>query len=282
MSGSNGAGAAEVPAVEVDGLVKRFEKKEVLSGLTFTIRRGEVVGYLGANGAGKTTTLRILAGIFRPDAGTARIAGFDVAKDPIEAKRRIGYVPEAVDVFDWLTSWEYLRLVGRLHGLADKLIDARAKEMLDSLGLLDRAGERLDTYSKGMRKKVALIAALLHDPDVILMDEPLDGLDANSAIIFKSLVRALARSGKAVLYSSHLMDVVERVADRAIVIAKGPSSSGARVVAEGSLDDLRGKSGAPTLEDVFRQLTDPGDLEHLAERLAQATRPPDPSRGGAG
>ncbi len=253
-------------AVEVDGVVKRFEKKEVLKGLSFTIRYGEVVGYLGPNGAGKTTTLRILAGIYRPDAGIARVAGFDVAEAPIEAKRRIGYVPEAVDVFDWLTSWEYLRLVGRLHGLSDKHIDARAKEMLDSLGLLDRASERLDTYSKGMRKKVALIAALLHDPDVVLMDEPLDGLDANSAIIFKSLVRALARSGKAVVYSSHLMDVVERVADRAIVINEG------KLVAEGTLDELRQQSGAPTLEDVFRRLTDPGDLEHLADRLARATK----------
>ena len=253
-------------AVEVEGLVKTFGNKEVLKGLSFTIQRGEVVGYLGPNGAGKTTTLRILAGIYRPDRGVARIAGFDVANEPIEAKRRIGYVPEAVDVFDWLTPWEYLRLVGRLHSLPDPLIDARAKEMLDSLGLLERAGERLDTYSKGMRKKVALIAALLHDPDVVLMDEPLDGLDANSAIIFKNLVRALARSGKAVVYSSHLMDVVERVADRVIVINEG------RLVAQGTLEDLRRQSGAPTLEDVFRLLTDPGDLEHLAERLARATR----------
>jgi len=253
-------------AVQVDGVVKKFGSREVLSGLTFSIHRGEVVGYLGQNGAGKTTTLRILAGIYRPDGGVAHVAGYDVAKNPIEAKRRIGYVPEAVDVFDWLTPWEYLRLVGRLHGLPDALIDARSREMLDSLALLDRAGERLDTYSKGMRKKIALIAALIHDPEVVLMDEPLDGLDANSAIIFKSLVRALARSGKAVLYSSHLMDVVERVADRAIVIHRG------QVIVQGTLDELRRASGAPTLEDVFRRLTDPGDLEHLAQRLAQATR----------
>lgn len=254
------------PAIEVVGLVKRFDGKQALGGLSFAVRRGEVVGYLGPNGAGKTTTLRILTGIYRPDAGTAQVAGFDVAEDPLEVKRRVGYVPEAVDVFEWLTPWEYLRLVGRLHGLADRVIDARAREMLDSLGLSDRAGERLDTYSKGMRKKVALIAALLHDPEVLLMDEPLDGLDANAAIVFKNLVRALARAGKAVVYSSHLMDVVERVCDRAIVIDQG------RLLAQGSLDELRAASGAPTLEGVFRRLTDPGDLEHLAERLASATK----------
>ena len=259
------------PILSATTIVKRYGNYTAVDGLSLFARSGEVLGYLGRNGAGKTTTIRVLTGMLKPDSGTAIIDGIDVAKDPLAVKRIIGYVPESGALYDWLSANEYLHLIGRLHALPEDTLGLRVKEMLAAFGLEEKANDRMDGYSKGMRKKVAIAAALVHDPKVIFLDEPLDGLDANSAILLKALVRGLARAGKTVFYCSHMLDVVERVCDRVIVIDQG------RVIAQGTVDELRSASSQSSLEGIFRELTNPGDLEGLADRLVKATSAKAPS-----
>ncbi len=235
--------------------------KPVLNGVSFTVEPGEVVGYLGPNGAGKTTTLRILCGMLRPASGTVRVAGFDPLEEPLEVRSRIGYVPESGALYESLTPIEYLTLIGRLHGLADDMVRERADHFLSGFGILRNRSGRMSTFSKGMKQKVVITAALLHDPEVVFLDEPLNGLDANATVAVKEVVRGLAERGRTVLYSSHLMDVVERVSDRVIII------DGGSVVADGSASELRTRSGDSTLEALFSRLTADDDQRMRARGI---------------
>ncbi len=238
-------------ALEIDGLVKCFDRPAV-DGPDLRVRAGEFYALLGPNGAGKTTTLRMIAGLLRPDAGTIRVAGVDALADPAAAKRIMAWISDEPMIYDKLTPLEYLEFIAGLWGVDPAAGERRAQELLDWLDLAPHAQQRCEGFSKGMRQKVALAGALVHDPQVIILDEPLTGLDAGSARQVKSVLRE--RAGGTIVMTTHILEVAERMADRIGVIAHG------RLIAEGTLDELRLKVGAngggdnASLEDTFLAL----------------------------
>src|SRR5258705_8775184 len=239
----------DVSALEVRGLTKRFDRPAV-DALDLTVRSGEFYALLGPNGAGKTTTLRMVAGLLRPVAGTVSILGIDALADPTAAKRIMAWLSDEPMIYDKLTPFEYLEFVAGLWGVDVALAEARARELIDWLGLRPHAHERCEGVSKGMRPKVALARALVHEPKLIILDEPLTGLDAGAARQVKTVLRERVSAGSTVIMTTHILEVAERMADRIGVIAAG------RLIAEGTLDDLRrqtGKSGS-SLEDTFLTL----------------------------
>jgi ABC-2 type transport system ATP-binding protein len=240
---------AEPVAIEVRALYKVFPRVVAVNNISFSVPVGQICGYLGPNGAGKTTTLRILSGMIRPDSGQARVMGYDVLSQPLEVKRYIGVVPESGAVYEALSPREYLQLVGRLHGLVESTIRMRMAELLELFGLTGEAEQGMLGFSRGMKQKVVIAAALLPNPKVLLLDEPLSGLDANSALVVKQLLRKLAQQGRTIFYCSHILDVVEKVCDRVIIINQG------RIVADGSVSELKSMTAQSSLESVFRQLT---------------------------
>lgn len=243
--------------IEVRQLTKTYNETEALRSVSFTVPAGQVCGYLGPNGAGKSTTVKILTGVLRPTSGVASVAGFDVVEESLEVKKRIGYVPETGTVYSTLSANEYLALVGALHEMETEEVAERAAQMLELFQLRDAADRRLDTLSKGMRQKVVISAALLHDPEVVLFDEPLSGLDANAAWMIKDIVRGLADRGKTILYCSHILDVVERLCERVIILDRG------EIVADGMTSQLLSSSNRGTLETLFRSLTTTEDNKDL-------------------
>lgn len=243
--------------IEVRQLTKTYNETEALRSVSFTVPAGQVCGYLGPNGAGKSTTVKILTGVLRPTSGVASVAGFDVVEESLEVKKRIGYVPETGTLYSTLSANEYLALVGALHEMEPEDVAERAAQMLELFQLRDAADRRLDTLSKGMRQKVVISAALLHDPEVVLFDEPLSGLDANAAWMIKDIVRGLADRGKTILYCSHILDVVERLCERVIILDRG------EIVADGLTSELLSSSKRETLETLFRSLTASEDNQAL-------------------
>lgn len=240
---------SQAAAVYVDGMTFSYGRGTVLHGLSFAVGRGEVVGLLGPNGAGKSTIIKLLAGILAPGPGTIRVAGCALPDQSMEAKKRTGYVPESGGLFESLTGQEFLELMGRLREVPEQSLQLRIGRFLDLFGLAGDRHGRIDSYSKGMRQKLLLSAALLHNPEVVMLDEPLTGLDVNSSLIARDLIAALAGQGKAVLYSSHVLDAVERVCDRALIIHQG------RLLADGELASLKESTKKESLEEVFRHLT---------------------------
>ncbi len=236
------------PVIEIGNLQKSYDEHVVLKGVNLDVYPGQVIGYIGPNGAGKSTTVKILVGLDPDFSGDVKVNGINVADDPLAVKRIIGYVPELTELYDVLSPVEYLRLIGRLHKMEDSLIDQRADLLLKYFGLAERKDDRMDTFSKGMRQKVLLISGLIHDPKIIFLDEPLAGLDANSVIMVKDIIARLAAEGKTIFYCSHMMDVVEKVSDRIVLINDG------QIVAQGTLEELRQSSG-DSLEAIFSQLT---------------------------
>jgi ABC-2 type transport system ATP-binding protein len=253
-----------VPIVEFDRVVFSYGFTEVLHEISFTLGKGEVVGLLGPNGAGKSTTIKIMAGILAPGGGTIRVTGLPLPERAIDVKQRIGYVPETAMLFESLTGQEFLELMGRLHDVAEDTLQARIHDILETFNLLPDRSSRLDSYSKGMRQKVLIAAALLHNPELILLDEPLSGLDVNAAIMIKDLIAALAACGKTILYSSHVLDVVEKVCDRVLIIHQG------RLIADGSAESLKASTRESTLEDVFRNLTGSASVDPGVARIVAA------------
>jgi len=243
--------------IRIEGLQKSFDKP-VLNGITLHVPKGQVLGYLGANGAGKTTTIKILTGQLKPSRGIVTVGDFDVAREPAKVKAMIGYVPETIAVYEQLTPTEFLRFVGALHGLEDADVARAAGKFLDFFELSRERDQRMSSFSKGMRKKVLLASALLHRPKVLFLDEPLDGLDANAVVQFKELVRSLAGDGATVFYSSHVLDVVEKVCDRIVILKEG------RIAADGTMDELRAGRAGMSLEEVFSSLTATEDLRARA------------------
>ena len=237
------------PALAVRGLRKSFDRPAV-DGLDLTVRAGEFYALLGPNGAGKTTTLRMVTGLLAPDAGSIAIAGIDALADPVAAKRVTAWLSDEPMIYDKLTPCEYLEFVAGLWGVAPAEARRRADDLLGWLGLASHANERCEGFSRGMRQKVALAGALIHDPTLIVLDEPLTGLDAGAARIVKTVLRERVAAGAAVIMTTHILEVAERMADRIGVIAQG------RLIAEGTLDELRARTGAmaSTLEDTFLAL----------------------------
>ncbi len=254
------------PIIQIDNLSKFFGKKQVLHDISLHIQAGQIIGYIGPNGAGKSTTVRILAGLDDNFKGDVKIKGINVKENPLAVKRIIGYIPELADLYDVLTPMEFLLLVGRLHDMEDAQIEERAGRMLDFLGLKDQLHERMDTFSKGMRQKVLLVSGLLHNPEIIFMDEPLSGLDANAVILVKEIILRLVEQGKTVIYCSHNMDTVEKISDRIILIAEG------KVVADGNFQELKRNEG-DTLEKLFSQLTGQTNFDQLADGFTQTFNP---------
>src|SRR5688572_16510142 len=237
------------PALEIRGLCKSFDRPAV-DRLDLTVKAGEFYSLLGPNGAGKTTTLRMVAGLLPPDDGEIHICGIDARRDPVEAKRIVAWVSDEPMIYDKLTPYEYLEFVAGLWSLESRVAEARAQELMDWLGLAAHAHERCEGFSKGMRQKVALAGALVHAPRVIILDEPLTGLDAGSARQVKRVLRERVATGDTVIMTTHILEVAERMADRIGVIADG------RLIAEGTLDELRVQTGRnhTSLEDTFLAL----------------------------
>jgi ABC-2 type transport system ATP-binding protein len=238
--------ASHSSALEVRGLTKRFDRPAV-DALDLTVRTGEFYALLGPNGAGKTTTLRMVAGLLQPDSGSIAIAGIDALRDPVAAKQVTAWVSDEPMIYDKLTPLEYLEFVAGLWGVDPPIAERSARELLVSLGLETNLHERCEGFSKGMRQKVALAGALIHDPRLIILDEPLTGLDAVSARHVKGLLGERVRGGCTVIMTTHILEVAERMADRIGVISSG------KLVAEGTLTELRQQNGRndTSLEDVF-------------------------------
>lgn len=254
--------------ISLEALTKRFGQQVAVDALTLEIPGGQIVGFLGPNGAGKSTTLRMLTGMIEPTSGSATVAGFDLATQVIDVKRNVGFVPESGAVFESLTGLEYLTMIAALYAIPEDAAVERIRQFITffDLSFETLTDKLLGAYSKGMRRKVVITSALLHNPPVVFFDEPLDGLDANAAVGFKALIQQLAREGKTIVYSSHILDVVERVCDRVIIIDKG------RLLLDGAPDELVSSHGAGTLERLFTQLTGGEELERRAEDFARTFR----------
>jgi ABC-2 type transport system ATP-binding protein len=253
-----------VPSLEVRNLTKRYRGLNVVDHVDFALRSGEVTGYLGPNGSGKSTTVKMLTGLIEPTSGSIVYNGADVRRDFDAFKQKLGYVPEEAHVYPSLTAMEYLQLVGRLRGMPEELLNRRAGDLLKLFGLHLRRHSPLAAYSKGMRQRVLISSALLHDPDVVILDEPLSGLDVSSILLFKSLVSELAARGKIILYISHVLEVVERICAKVMIIYKG------KIVAEEAVSRLRDMMDLPSLEAVFNQLVEQQDMEKTAKDIVDA------------
>src|SRR5499427_10166895 len=253
-------------ALEIRGLVKRFERPAV-DGLDLAVHAGEFYTLLGPNGAGKTTTLRLVTGLLRPDAGAISVFGIDALADPVAAKRIMAWLSDEPMIYDKLTPSEYLEFIAGLWGVDAALAEPRARDLLRWLGLEPHAHERCEGFSKGMRQKVALAGALVHEPRLIILDEPLTGLDAGTARQVKTVLRERVRAGSTVIMTTHILDVAERMADRIGVMVAG------QLLAEGNLEELRRQAGAghASLEDTFLALVETGTVETgTGERTAAA------------
>lgn len=242
-------------------LQKSFGTKKVLKGIDLDIHKGEIIGYIGPNGAGKSTTVKIMLGLIEEYTGEVRIFGDDISNGNVQYKKRIGYVPETAEIYDNLTGREYLTFIGELYGLHYDEADEKAKKMMELFGLKNVYDSRISSYSKGMRQKVLVISSLLNDPDILFFDEPLSGMDANSVMVFKEILAELKTQGKTIFYSSHIMEVVEKISSRIILIDDG------RIVADGSFDELKEKSMDGSLEEIFNELTGFKEHKQIAEEI---------------
>ncbi|TKC00823.1 ABC transporter ATP-binding protein [Pedobacter cryophilus] len=237
-----------LPIISIRNLKKSYGEKQVLKGINLEIYPGQVIGYIGPNGAGKSTTVKILTGLIPDFEGEVFMYNKSIKDDVVSIKSQIGYVPENAEIYEVLTPLEYLDFVGKLYGMEEDHIADRALKLLNAFGIGSNADQRMDTFSKGMRQKVLLISGIIHNPKIIILDEPLSGLDANAVIMVKELIALLAKEGKTIFYCSHMMDVVEKVSDRILLIANG------EIIADGSFEDLKA-GGNQTLESIFAKLT---------------------------
>jgi ABC-2 type transport system ATP-binding protein len=247
--------------IELRGITKRFSAFTVVNNVSFAVRPGEVLGYLGPNGAGKTTTIRMLAGLLEPTRGQILFEGRDIRGDLYAYKKRLGYVPEQSEIYPHLSASDYLTMVGRLRRLPEGALKAKIVEFMDVFGLRHDMDSALASYSKGMRQKVLIAAALLHDPAVLLLDEPLSGLDVTTGLVIRDLIRRLAEEGKVIIYSSHVLEVTEQVCSRVIILHEG------NVVANDSVANLRNLMHLPSLTEIFSQLVVHEDTEIAAGRI---------------
>jgi ABC-2 type transport system ATP-binding protein len=249
--------------LELCNVTKRYCGIPVVNAVSFTARAGEVTGYLGPNGSGKSTTVKMIAGLIDPSDGEILYQGVPVSRDPIAHRMRLGYVPEEPHLYPHLTGEEFLEMTGQLRGLPQEFLETKIAGLLRAFSLYEDRYVAIASYSKGMRQKVLLAAALLHNPHIILLDEPFSGLDVASALVMRNLIQELARRGKVILFSSHELDVVERVCSRVVILHKG------RVVADDSIERLRTLMALPTLEEIFAQLAIEQDPAAVTGQIVQ-------------
>ena len=248
--------------LEARNLTRIFGDFKAVDDVSFTIQPGEIVGFLGPNGAGKTTTIKMLTGLLAPSSGVARIAGYDINESPLEAKSRIGYVPDTPNLYGKLKAGEYLRFIGQLYKVDPAKVEERMRPLLDMFDLTDVAGNYLDTFSHGMQQKVAIIGAFLHGPQLVFMDEPTVGLDPRSARLIKDLMILNRNKGRSIFFSTHILEIAQTMCDRVIIINKG------QIVADGRVEEMRRLRGDQTLEDIFLELTGGQEVDEMVKELA--------------
>jgi ABC-2 type transport system ATP-binding protein len=246
-------------------LTKRYGGLLALDRVSFELNRGEIVGYLGPNGSGKSTTVNLVVGLLEPSAGSISLDGLSLSTDAVAYKRKIGYVPEEPYLYTHLTAAEYLTLVGRLRGIGERALEAKISRLLHLLQLDDSRYRTMSAYSKGMRQRVLLAAALLHDPELLVLDEPFSGLDVNAGLLFRALLHLLAARGKMILFSTHRFDMVEKICSRVVILSAG------RLVAEEPVNGLD-RRGGRSLEDVFIRVTEQPDYTPIAEQILDTIR----------
>lgn len=249
-------------------LGKSYSGVPAVEDVSFQIRSGEVLGYLGPNGAGKSTTVKMLTGLLEPSSGHAFYRGERIQNDLAAYKRRLGYVPEEANLYPFLTGLEYLDLAGTLRGIPRRLLDEKSKALLEAFSMYPHRHSAIASYSKGMRQRILLMAALLDDPEVLILDEPFSGLDVTFALVFRKVVRLLAERGKAIFFCSHVLEVVEKVCTHLLVLNRG------RVAAYGSMAEIRASAVMPALEDTFLRLTEQIDADRIAAGIVDSASAP--------
>ncbi len=252
--------------LEVQGLTKKYRNRAVVDHVTFAVPAGQVTGYLGPNGSGKSTTVKMLTGLLAPTGGRILWNGEDIRQDLISFKRRLGYVPEEAHLYPHLTGLEYLQLIGRLRELPEPQVERKANELLRLLWLREHRYAPISSYSKGMKQRVLIASALLHDPDLLILDEPLSGLDISSALLLHELINEMAQQGKTILYISHVLEITEKVCARVIMLYQG------KVVADDEVGRLRDLMHLPSLEQIFRQLAQQEDVGAAAREMVAVIR----------
>jgi ABC-2 type transport system ATP-binding protein len=252
--------------LEARQLTKYYGAARAVADISLHIEPGEVLGCLGPNGSGKSTTVKMLTGLLEPTHGEVLYRGTRIRDDLAGYKKQVGYVPEEPNLYPYLSGLEYLQMVGSLREIESQTLNNRIGTLLDLFSLNDQRHSTLGSYSKGMRQKILIIAALLHDPEILIFDEPLSGLDVTSALIFRNLVQELARAGKAILYSSHVLEAVEKVCSRVMIIYHG------RLIADNSAERLRQIMSAPSLEQVFSELVQQTNTESVARKMIEAMK----------
>ncbi len=245
--------------LRLEHVSKSFGSKDVLKDINFSVNSGEIIGYIGSNGAGKTTTIKIILGLIDDYQGDVFIFGEKV-KGQSEYKKRIGYVPEVSDMYDNLTAQEYLSFIGMLYGIGEDKAVKKGKEMMSVFGIDDAINGRIHTFSKGMRQKLSIITGMIHNPDILFLDEPLGGIDANSVLVFKEVLKNLKKEGKTIFYSSHILEVVEKLSDRILLINEG------EIVIDGTVADVMSMQSDSSLESIFNYVTGFHDYEMLAKK----------------
>jgi ABC-2 type transport system ATP-binding protein len=249
--------------LEVCGLTKRFNGIPVVNDVSFTLKAGEILGYVGPNGAGKSTTVKMIIGLLEPSEGQIRFRGRSIIEDLPGFQARIGYVPEEPQLYPHLSGREYLQLAGRLRGIPRNILESKIDEFLRLFSLWDDRHCPVSAYSKGMRQKILLSAALLHNPELLILDEPLSGLDVTTALVLRELLEGLAEQGRMILYSSHVLDVLEKVCSRVLILSRG------RVAAYDSIEHLRESLHESSLEGIFGQLTREQDHRAHAQHILE-------------
>jgi len=250
--------------LQADRLTKYYSGIPAIRDVSFSVQPGQVMGYLGPNGSGKSTTVKLLTGLLEPSSGSVRYNGASISDQLIEFRRELGYVPEEAHVYSYLTGPEFLSLIGRLRNLPEALLQRRIADLLEIWGLTDARHTQLASYSKGMRQKVLISAALLHNPKVIILDEPDAGLDVTALLVLRAVVARLAAQGRVVMYSSHVLSTVEAICSDVVILHDG------QIVANDTIGRLRDLMSLPSLEQVFRKLAVHTDVEGTAERLIGA------------
>jgi len=250
--------------LEAHHLNKSYAGIPAVRDVSFAIQPGDVLGYLGPNGSGKSTTVKMLTGLLEPSSGEVLFRGRNINNDLVGYKKRLGYAPEEANLYTFLTGWEYLELVGTLREMNPVRLKEKAEAMLEDFSMFPHRHSPISSYSKGMRQRIMLIAALMHDPEVLILDEPFSGLDISMALVFRHVIKLLARSGKAIFFCSPVLEVVEKVCTHLVLLRKGS------VVACGAIDDIRSQGLAPALEETFLQLTEHVDAEGIAASVVAA------------
>jgi ABC-2 type transport system ATP-binding protein len=252
--------------LEARHLTKYYSAIPAIRDVTFTLAPGTILGLLGPNGSGKSTTVSILTGLLEPSGGRVCYDGVDVSTRLIDYKARLGYVPEEAHLYTYLTGPEYLAMIGRLRSMPEERLQRKIEAFLEVFGLSDDRHASMSAYSKGMRQKILIAAALLHDPQIIILDEPNSGLDVTTSLVLRSLVQALAAEGRMVVYCSHVLEIVEQVATDVLILQDG------RIAAHGSVRELRSMMASPTLEEVFRRLVVETDVDAVARTLVDVMK----------